>query len=103
MFFAGKGDAIPGKKPEEPAADFRDLFFLNAVAVLVSELPAEDHDEVHEIADAEQTAREHIENARTRLSDIEAVNAEAAEEEAKQERRHPVLGRLRAGGTAGAR
>ena len=83
---------MPGKetqsrqKTEEPAADFRDLFFLNAVAVFVGELPAEDHDEVHEIADAEQTAREHIENARTRLSDIEAVNAEAAEEEAKQKK-----------------
>ena len=40
---------------------------------------------------AEQAGRQRIENTRADLSDIVAVDAEAAKEEAEQERCHPVL------------
>ena len=67
------------------------LFTLDQVPILVGELAAKNLDKVNKISDAEQAGRQRIENTRADLADIVAVDAEAAKEEAEQERCQPVL------------
>ena len=69
------------------------LYTLNQVSVLVGEPAAENLDKVDKVPDAEQSGRQQVENARADLADIEAMNAEAAKEEAEQECCQPVLDR----------
>ena len=56
------------------------LFALDQVPVLVSKLAAKNLDKVNKISDAEHAGRQRIENTRADLSDIVAVDAEAAKE-----------------------
>ena len=58
---------------------------------LVGKLTAENLDKVDKVSDAEQTGRQRVENACANLTDIVAVDAKTAKEEAKQECCHPVL------------
>ena len=52
------------------------LFLLNeGLASLIAETAAEDHNQIHSPADAEQTAGEQPNNAAASLADIEAVSA----------------------------
>ena len=54
------------------------------LAFLVREGSAEDHDEVDECADSKESACEEIEDACANFTDIETMNTESAEEEAKE-------------------
>ena len=55
-------------------------------AVAVGERAAGDHDQVDQRADAEAAGREQPEHARADLADVEAVDAEPADEDAQQQR-----------------
>ena len=68
------------------------LFALDAAAILVGKLTAKKLDKINKESDAEQTCRQRVENTRSDLADIVAVDAETAKEEAEQERCLPVLG-----------
>ena len=64
---------------------------LDETTALVGERADENHDEVDEPEDAENTTGEKHQDACADLADVEAVHAEHAEEDAEKKSDDPVL------------
>ena len=72
-------------KARLPVRDYRARFVLA--------FSAKEKDEINQCADAEKTARNQPKDARADLADVESVNAECSEKEAKKHCNESALGR----------
>jgi len=92
-----QGGGRKGRRAQENRQTTRGLLLLQGTPLGVGELVGDDHDEVDEGPDAAAAQGEELRDADADVSGVEAVDAEASQEEAQQQGDQPVLGRIRAG------
>lgn len=67
------------------------LFADNLLAFDIGKVAAGDDDEINQSPNTASTERDELKNAGTDFADIETVNAETADKEAKQQRNNPIF------------